>query len=58
MTEDGIKEQHVRVILENVLEEGEVETIIVDSGSDVSLLPQRFYNVDKNIKGEHKLQDC
>ena len=54
MTEDGIKEQHAKWRPE----EGEVETIIIDSGSDVSLLPRRFYNVDKNIKGEHKLQDC
>lgn len=36
MTIDGIKEQHVRVILETTPEEGEVETIITDSGSDVS----------------------
>ena len=50
--------QEIDIILENIPEEGEMETIIIDSGSDVSLLPRRFYNVDKNIKGEHKLQDC
>ena len=43
MTLHGPQEQHVKVVLEDVLEKKEgAETIIIDDGSDVSLFLRRF----------------
>ena len=36
----------------------DLETIILDSGSGVSLLPQKFYKEDRDIGDQHRPQDC
>ena len=53
----GRADQRVRVVLEEIPEE-DLETIILDSGSDVSLLPKKFYREDRDLGNQHRLQDC
>ena len=53
----GRGDQRVRVVREEIPEE-DLETIILDSGSDVSLLPKKFYREDRDLGNQHRLQDC
>lgn len=50
MTIEGIKEQHMRVTLENIPEAGEMETIIIDSFLEDSTTRTRTSEVNTSFK--------
>ena len=53
--QDPHREGHVRVVFEEIYDNEFPEVIILDSGSDVSLLPRRF---QADQSSSHRLHDC